>query len=444
LAPSEESDALRARLVAVRRQVLARMYEKTLRLRLAWFVPFNFVVFAVLWSEPHHAAGSELAQASTLGLAVLFALARFRNTAIAYFWHVAHYFVGVSLTGALVSPLLPLGFPIVASAAILLETRRAKWVVGTAFVTGTVALIALSKFCAWSAMPAVLAKDAWVVAACTAAFAAIGLLRLGLDVTDAYTELALELAARREEVFAEGTGHARALEGVAARLAHEVKNPLAAIKGLSVHMARGAGDEKTKERLDIVAQEADRLQSIVDGFLGFTRGLDDLRVARVVPYDVARELVVLLETRAEEAGVAIEAVGDERADVIADARKIRQALLNLVMNAVQASPRGAIVTIAIVRADPDTVRVRVVDRGSGMKPAILERIRRPHFTTKSGGSGLGVAIARAIVEQHGGSLTIESVEGKGTTVAIDLPAAGPSREATESAQLPGIGQKVEA
>jgi signal transduction histidine kinase len=438
LAPSEENDALRARLVAVRRQVLGRMYEKTLRLRLAWFVPFNVVVFAVLWSQPRHAA-SELAQAATLGLAVFFALARFRNTAFASFSHVVHYFVGVGLTGALVSPLLPLGFPIVASAAILLETRRAKWLVGSAFVAGTAILIALP-----SNVPGMLAHDAWVVVACTAAFAAIGLLRLGLDVTDAYTELALELAARREEVFTEGTGHARALEGVAARLAHEVKNPLAAIKGLSVHMARGAGDEKTKERLDIVAQEADRLQSIVDGFLGFTRGLDDLRVARVVPYDVARELVVLLETRSDEAGVAIEAVGDERADVIADARKLRQALLNLVMNAVQASPRGAVVTIAIVRADPDTVRVRVVDRGSGMKPAILERIRRPHFTTKSDGSGLGVAIARAIVEQHGGALTIESVEGKGTTVAIDLPAAGPSRAATESAKLPGLSQKVEA
>ncbi len=432
--------ALRTRLVAVRRQVLGRMYEKTLRMRLSWFVPFNGVVFAVLWTE-HHRHLAELAQGATMALAIFFALARFRDTAWAYFWHVVHYFVGVSLTGALLSPLLPMGFPVIAGAAILVESRRAKWAIGSTFVAGIGALIVLSKLSAWSALPPVLAKDAWIVVTCTVAFAAIGLLRLGLDVTDAYTELALELAARREEVVAEGAGHARALEGVAARLAHEVKNPLAAIKGLSVHMARGAGDDKTRERLDIVAQEADRLQAIVDGFLGFTRGLDDLRVSRVVPYDVARELVVLLETRAEESGVEIEALGDERADVIADARKLRQALLNVVLNAMQASPRGAKVTIAVARATPDTVRVRVVDRGAGMSAAVLERIRRPHFTTKTGGSGLGLAIARAIVEQHGGVLSIESAEGTGTTVAIELRAAGPPKS-SGVAELPGLPEKV--
>jgi signal transduction histidine kinase len=434
LVPSAESESLRARLVAVRRQVLGRMYETTLRWRLAWFVPFNIVVFAVIWWQPDHALPA-FAQATTLVVAVGFALARLRESAWAFFFHAVHYFVGASLTGALISPLIPLGFPIVASAAVLLETRRSKWLLATTFVVGTITLVLLSKYCAWTVPPAPFERDAWIIRTCTLVFAAVGLLRVGLDATDAYTELALELAARREEVFAESAAHARSLEGVAARLAHEVKNPLAAIKGLSTHMARGAGDEKTKERLDIVAQEADRLQAIVDGFLGFTRGLDDLRIARVLPYDVARELVVLLETRAEEAGVAIEVIGDERADVRGDARKIRQALLNVVLNALEASPRGSSVTIAVARGAPDTVRVRVTDRGAGMSAAVLERLRKPHFTTKPRGSGLGVAIARAFVEQHGGTMTIESAEGAGTTVVIELPAAGPSKAARP---LPGV------
>jgi signal transduction histidine kinase len=419
------------------------MYEKTLRWRLAWFVPFDLVVFAAIWTRPHHTLAA-LASATTLLFAVVFALARFRDNAWAFFWHAVHYFVGAALTGALVSPLLPLGFPIVASAAILLETRRSKWLVGATFVAGTVALVLLSKYCPWCATPAPIEREGWVIAACMLTFAAIGLLRVGLDATDAYTELALELAARREEVFAESAEHARSLEGVAARLAHEVKNPLAAIKGLSAHMARGAGDDKTRERLDIVAQEAERLQAIVDGFLGFTRGLDDLRLSRVLPYDVARELVVLLETRADEAGVSIEVIGDERADVVADARKIRQALLNLVLNAMQASPRAAKVTVAVVRADPDTVRVRVVDRGAGMTAAVLERIQRPHFTTKESGSGLGVAVARAIVEQHGGTLTIESSPDAGTTVTLSLRAAGPPAELLEGKKLPGLSTNAEA
>ncbi len=413
------------------------MYEKTLRWRLAWFVPFNAVVCMVIWSREGHALAC-FVQASTLVLSIVTAIATFRTSPWPFMMQALHWLVGVSLTGAIASPLLPMGLPIVVSAAIVLDARASKWLVSSAFVLGAAILAVATRHTSWTAMPEALAPHVFLVLAGSVAFTAIALLRIGLDVTDAYTELALELAARREEAFAEGEEHARSLEGVAARLAHEVKNPLAAIKGLSTHMARGAGDAKTAERLGIVAQEADRLQAIVDGFLGFTRGLDDLRLARIIPYDVARELVVLLETRAEEAGVIIEVLGDERAEVLADARKIRQALLNVVLNAMQASPRGGTVTVAIARGGPDVLRIRVVDRGGGMKAAVLDRIRKPYFTTRAGGSGLGLAITRAIVEQHGGTLVIESAEGKGTTVTIELPEGGPPRSSLESAKLPGV------
>ncbi len=357
---STGADPLHSRLVAVRRQVLARMYEKTLRWRLAWFVPFNAVVFAVLLSRrtPTLCVALEL---GTLLVCVVFAMGRFRTSVWPFVWHAVHYFVGVTITGALESPLLPLGLPIVASAVIVLEGWRSKWIVAAAFVAGAIEL-AFAELAGAHVLVLPERLD-WAVATCALAFTIIALVRLGLDVEGAYTELALELAARREEVFSESEDHARSLEGVAARLAHEVKNPLAAIKGLSTHMAHSASDVKTAERLEVVAREADRLQAIVDGFLGFTRGLDDLRLARVVPYDVARELVVLLEMRAAEAGVAIEVVGDERADVVADARKLRQALLNVVLNALQASPSGSVVTIGVARGGPDMLRVRVVDSG---------------------------------------------------------------------------------
>ena len=126
-------------------------------------------------------------------------------------------------------------------------------------------------------------------------------------MTRGYERAALELAERREELCSENEDRTRALEGIAARLAHEVKNPLAAIKGLSAHMARNATDPKTAERLAIVAAEADRLQAIVDGFLSFSRGLDDLKLAPDAAATRSRASSrVLLETRAEEAGVALE------------------------------------------------------------------------------------------------------------------------------------------
>lgn len=207
---------------------------------------------------------------------------------------------------------------------------------------------------------------------------------------------------------------------MAARLAHEVKNPLAAIKGLSKHMAQHSADPKTAERLAIVAAEADRLQGIVEGFLSFSRGLDDLKLEPVRPHEVARELAVLLETRAEEAGVGIEVAGDAAFVVDADERKLRQALLNLVLNAVQASPHGAAVRIEVAR-ECLGARITVHDDGVGMTADVLSRIARPYFTTKEGGSGLGVAVARGLIEQHGGQLEFKSVAGKGTTASILLP-----------------------
>jgi signal transduction histidine kinase len=218
--------------------------------------------------------------------------------------------------------------------------------------------------------------------------------------------------------------------GQTRRHALEVKNPLAAIKGLSVHMARNAADPKTAERLAIVAAEADRLQSIVDGFLSFSRGLDDLRLGPTRPYEVAHELAVLLETRAQEAGVSLEVSGDETLVLDADTRKLRQALLNLVLNGVQASPRGATVHVAVARAC-EGARLTVRDDGTGMSPEVLDRIRKPYFTTKEGGTGLGVAVARGLVEQHGGRIEYKSVPGTGTTVTILLP-----MKATPCARLP--------
>ncbi len=98
----------------------------------------------------------------------------------------------------------------------------------------------------------------------------IACVKIGMGISRAYERIALELDARREELCDESEGRTRALEGIAARLAHEVKNPLAAIKGLSTHMARSSNDPKVKERLTIAAGEAERLQDIVDGFLSFS------------------------------------------------------------------------------------------------------------------------------------------------------------------------------
>jgi signal transduction histidine kinase len=114
--------------------------------------------------------------------------------------------------------------------------------------------------------------------------------------------------------------------------------------------------------------------------------------------------------------------GSRELSLNADGKKLRQALLNLVLNAMQASTKGSTVSLEVAKSCADGAAViRVQDRGQGMTPEILDRIRKPYFTTKEGGSGLGIAVARGIIEQHGGTLRFESTSGRGTVATVMLP-----------------------
>jgi signal transduction histidine kinase len=438
--PHDHEQRQKARFAAVRRRVFEQMRRDSSRWRVGWFVPFNVLVVGLVWF-----GGGGLLRCGVQIGSLLLVLAGGFACERRPSWGVVpvglalqHYLVGVANTGGVGSPMISMALPILAIMAIALEDGRWRG----AYFAITVSAFGVMGIFAKSVLFAPPSLLAWssggpstayvVIATVVLAFASTSLLRIGSAVTRAYAEIALELAARREEICEDSEDHSRALEGVAARLAHEVKNPLAAIKALSTHVARSSEDARVVERLNIVAAEADRLKEILDGFLSFSRGLDDLKLGEVRPYDVARELAVLLETRAAEANLGLDVVGDADVVVHADGRKLRQALLNLVLNAMQASPSGSTVRIAVERQH-DGVRIRVVDRGVGMSMEILERIQKPYFSTRAGGSGLGVAVARALIRQHGGDMRFDSQSGMGTTVTVDLPRTAPSGD---EARLP--------
>ena len=420
----------RARFEALRRRVFDELEEGSARWRLTWMLPYQMSVVAllVLRGESH---GRALAQCITVSaVAVMFVL-RIRSRhpllrKMGFLFGIGSFFVLLGTTGGLASPMLIMAAMLLSAAAFTVhDPRWLKSVVFLAFLGGVLGL-SLVWHTALARLPAPLVDARGItaeyvcVALASTVFVMMGVYRMGCTMTRGYERAALELAERREELCSAGEDRSRVLEGLAARLAHEVKNPLAAIKGLSTHMARQAADPKTAERLSIVAAEADRLQSIVDGFLSFSRGLDDLNVVTMKPGEVVHELEVLLETRAEEAGVTLVVTGDAELQLDADGPKLRQALLNLVLNAIQASPRGSTVSLTVTR-ECESARVTVHDDGVGMTPEVLDRIRKPYFTTKDGGTGLGVAVARGIVEQHGGHMDIKSASGRGTTVSIVLP-----------------------
>ena len=421
----------RARFEAVRRRVFADMKGMTSRWRFAMIVPFHLLVVGILATRdfPRERLAIQIA-ASVTAISCLVCFERstdHRSRGLLFVSGLA-MLASIANTGGLASPLVLSLVPFFMGVALnpQLENRRRTFALKFVVVFAFMAWFARS----WS-LPAPLGTNApfatreyVAIAFASAMMSFIAVYQMGKAITGAYERITLELAERREELCDENEGRTRALEGIAARLAHEVKNPLAAIKGLSQHMARSADDAKMKERLTIVAAEAERLREIVDGFLSFSRGLDDLTVAPTRPYDIARELSLLLETRAADAGVSIEVRGSRELSLDADAKKLRQALLNLVLNAMQASSKGSTVTHEIAKSCGDGAAVvRVMDRGAGMTPDVLDRIRKPYYTTKEGGSGLGIAIARGIIEQHGGTLRFESTSGRGTTATVILPSS---------------------
>jgi signal transduction histidine kinase len=437
--------AQQVRFEALRERVFQEMARGSNRWRLTWVLPIHFLIVGLLILRGESAPRAIIQGACVAVMALLFVArlvsqSRVLYTASFIFW-VVSYFLLCATTGGLASPLLViLGMMI---CVISLSMQRPTWLRPLLFamlIAGFLGLALLSHTAVGQlAGPLAATADGasaehMFVALFAVAVTMVGVFRMGCAITGGYERAALELAERREELCSENEDRTRALEGIAARLAHEVKNPLAAIKGLSTHMARNATDPKTAERLAIVAGEADRLQSIVESFLSFSRGLDDIKVSPTRPYEIVRELGVLLETRAEEAGVTLETGGDAELVLDADPRKLRQALLNIVLNAIQASPRGSRVQLNVAR-DCEGSRITVRDEGVGMTPEVLDRIRKPYFTTKEGGTGLGLAVARGLLEQHGGSLEFRSAPRTGTTVTILLP-----MKAKPCAKLPNPGR----
>jgi signal transduction histidine kinase len=337
-------------------------------------------------------------------------------------------------TGGLMSPISPLGLGLILPALLFFDTGRQK----TFFVAGAATLLAGIALASTLPLGRLLPPIAPIAGRPSAEYLAIVIGSIAVTVvnmagfwamvTAAYAKVAVELGDRREQLCSMGEDRVRELEGAAANLAHEMKNPLASIKALSAHLARCPTlDARTVKRLEVVSTEADRLESIVNSFISLSHGLGELRLAPVRPHAVALELKLLLDERAAQAGVVIEVTGHPEFEVLADARKLHRALFYLTMNAVQASRSGQTVTIDVgPAASPGTWIIKVIDRGQGMCHAVIERLQNPPYSTRKGGTGLGVAVARALVNQHGGQLTYESVPGQGTTVAVELPRQPPS------------------
>ena len=234
---------------------------------------------------------------------------------------------------------------------------------------------------------------------------------------------------------------------LAASLAHEIRNPLASISGAAGILKRGnASDSNTNECLEILEKESQRLNQLLTNFLDFARPRLP-RYQLVEPISLVESVASLARHASILRNVALVQKSPPRMrDIECDAEQLKQVLLNLIINAVQASYGGGKVSIRS-SATADRLCIEVQDEGCGISPEQQDRIFEPFFTTKESGTGLGLAIAATIVEQHGGSLSGSNNLDKGMTFCLELPfqrppsigAVSSSAKATDSMQLDNKG-----
>ena len=258
-------------------------------------------------------------------------------------------------------------------------------------------------------------------------------LRLGFSLSPLYAETgettgtvvtfqdlthirALEETSRRQDRLA-------AIGRMAASIAHEIRNPLAAMRG-SIQMLRAEmkSDSSETELMEIILRESDRLNRIISDFLTYARPRSIVQ-SKVDVGELLQQTFTLLRNSSEihESHVIEALTPKEPVLTNADSEQLRQVFWNLARNALNAMPQGGTLNAAVVVNSNKRLRITFADTGRGMSPEQVEHLFEP-FSSTTGGVGLGLSIVYQIIRDHGGTINVRSREGKGTTIAIELPA----------------------
>ncbi len=210
-----------------------------------------------------------------------------------------------------------------------------------------------------------------------------------------------------------------ALGNMAAGIAHEIRNPLTTVATTVHGLKRGETDPERKYMFDVISAEITRVDRAIGEFLNYARPSDPEKDVVVIK-DVLRSIKTLIATSAHEKNVVVNLSGESNLELVVDQSHLRQILLNLALNGIEATPDGGHLTLRAYRENGQAVII-VSDDGIGIDEETKPKILRPFFTSRVGGSGLGLSITNQLVRANGGSMDIESEFGVGTTVTLTFP-----------------------
>ncbi len=252
----------------------------------------------------------------------------------------------------------------------------------------------------------------------------------------------LDIALRKLEAAQEQqlrSAQLAAIGEVTAIVAHEIRSPLSTIGGFARSIAREPElAERSARNAKIIVDEVVRLEGILGELLDFSKPAESrLVLLDLVPLVTSVADQVRQGDEAEEVEILLD-VPEQAPPILADQKQVRQIIINLVNNALQAMPHGGTLTLS-VQASEDTVDVAVQDTGEGMSPDRLARIFDAFYTTKPTGTGLGLALCQKLAAQHGAEMDVESELGQGTrfSVRFPIPQTGPDEEAGQQGEAEG-------
>ncbi len=333
------------------------------------------------------------------------------------------------LTGALESPLLVIYIPLALFTGIGLGSTPARRYILLS-ISLCLWLMVIGGICGWyprtsphfyHLTPGYAAQTTYVVIKAVVLNMVIVVASQGGTLVYRAIQNMLEQAiSARQQVINAQMERNQELVHFSSAIAHELKNPLASIQGLSQLLSQSSKAERQAERLSMLQKETQRMGHILEQFLNFSRPLGEMTVQPVDIREILHEITLLYEGPIEDKKIAIFFPPSYPQGVQGDGRKLKQALVNLLQNALAATPAGGTITW-LAELEAENLHLGIHDTGPGVSPELLVKIGTMGFTTKPQGSGIGLTVVRGIAEQHGGRLELSNAARGGFKAVLVIP-----------------------